>query len=144
MYTIIVKEKDLVEKDSCEEWLDLFRELVKLQGREDFLEISSVMEYIKFTRDYPEYIGWAVEKGIIPAFSAPGINLSNVHLSGANLSLANLRGTNLSRADLSGTNLSCANLSYSDLSCADLSHSDLSGANLSLANLRSADFRGAN
>ena len=74
--------------------------------------------------------GWAVWKGLIPAWSLSGTNLIEANLSRADLREANLRRANLSRAYLIGANLSGAYLRRADLSEADLRRANLSGATM--------------
>ena len=118
MQTIQITREQLVEAEACEEGMADFDQ----HCPEGVLECSE-LELV--TGPLRDYIGWAVDAGVIPALD----------LSEANLRGANLIGANLSGADLSGADLRWANLSEADLRWANLSEANLRWANLRWANL---------
>ncbi len=128
--TIRVTAQMLLDADACEAGVLAFKATYPRGYRGPW---SREILLTVLRTEMRRYVGWGVEKGIIPMWSLSGADLSGADLSGADLRRADLR-----RADLSGADLYGANLSGADLRRADLRRADLYGANLSGANLRNA------
>ena len=127
---------------------------------------ESCIAYVKFIQEFGDKveIEWSLEKqlemlsdpvwrqvlgrcwwkGILPAWSMIGVDLSGASLFRADLRLAYLNEVNLSGAYLNEVNLSGAYLGWAYLGETNLSEADLGSANLNRADLRGADLKGAN
>ena len=96
MITVTLTARDLTQREACAPAMALFATMT--EGRNTITVEWTPLHVLWLAAVYPEYSGWLVEHGLVPAISLHGANLTDANLHGANLRGANLRGAIITTA----------------------------------------------